>query len=253
MTDPLLRRYLSHQSRLVGAVEKRWPRGLAALPWPFSVAVSFLGGRADRWLVTDSQRTAERFLRRQRAELADLDSIETGQRESVYATRRRALNGEDLSHTVDAALDRAVTTLIARNREPRSLCEALATLYPTRLTPEALTKIGDFPPPGSSLAERVRADLHAAYVQREIEIGTDNLRAMEQRVLRAVLDLHWRRHLANLDLAYQDVMSRQPPLAGTVRAEEYRRAAERLHVNMTASIDQDLVGYLFHLKIAETN
>lgn len=159
----------------MGAVENRWPRGLAALPWPFSVAVSFLGGRADRWLVTDSQRTADRFQRRQRAELADLDSIETGQREAVYATRRRALSGEDLSHTINAAFGRAVTTVIERNRGPQSLCEALAILYPTRLTPEALTKIGDFPQPESSLAERVRADLQVAYVQRETEIGTDKV------------------------------------------------------------------------------
>jgi preprotein translocase subunit SecA len=130
------------------------------------------------------------------------------------------------------------------------LWTALRTLYPISLTVEEAVKtaggeLNDLT--REFLVEEIVADAHAAYDQREEELGTENTRELERRVLLSVLDRKWREHLYEMDYLQEGIglraMAQRDPLV------EYQREGFDMFTAMMDAIQEESVGFLFNLEV----
>ncbi|HEU5271820.1 MAG TPA: hypothetical protein VFU36_18005, partial [Jatrophihabitans sp.] len=130
------------------------------------------------------------------------------------------------------------------------LWTALRTLYPISLSIEEAVKTAggevndlsrDF------LVEEIVADAQAAYDQREEELGSENTRELERRVLLSVLDRKWREHLYEMDYLQEGIglraMAQRDPLV------EYQREGYDMFAAMMEAIQEESVGFLFNLEV----
>src|SRR5437763_10887904 len=118
------------------------------------------------------------------------DEVMNQQRSVIYTERRRVLNGEDLHEQVQHMIDDVIGAYVtgataegyAEDWDLDQLWSSLKQLYPVGITVEDLVE--ESGGEASTLdAEFLRArlieDAHAAYEQREEELGTEPMRELE--------------------------------------------------------------------------
>jgi preprotein translocase subunit SecA len=193
-----------------------------------------------------------------RKDVLKYDEVLNKQRTLIYDERRRVLAGEDLSAQVRGMITGVVTSYIEgataegypEEWDLEQLWTALRTLYPISLTIEEAIKTAggelndltrDF------LLEEIVADAQAAYDQREEELGPENTRELERRVLLSVLDRRWREHLYEMDYLQEGIglraMAQRDPLV------EYQREGYDMFAAMMEAIQEESVGFLFNLEV----
>jgi len=179
------------------------------------------------------------------------------QREVIYGERRRVLEGEDLREQIDHFMDDTVEAYVknatadgfAEEWDLDKLWTALGQLYPISLTVEELEEEnGDRAGiTADLLAEAVREDLHAKYVEREQQLGEPVMRELERRVVLSVLDRRWREHLYEMDYLQEGIGMRA--LAQRDPLVEYQREGFDMFSAMMEGIKEESVGYLFNLEV----
>jgi preprotein translocase subunit SecA len=203
-------------------------------------------------LVTDAianaQRQVESWNFQRRRNVLRYDEVLDEQRTVVYGTRRRILEGEQVRERVRGFLAGAVRDLVdrhcprgARPGELRELFAELRTLYPVGVRQEDvdLERTGR-----DGLQALLLGDADGAYQAREAELGAERFAELQRRILLLFLDRHWRQHLDEMD-ALQDVLwmlaiGQRDPLA------EYRRRAVATFQAMQASLEREVVPYVFY-------
>jgi preprotein translocase subunit SecA len=186
------------------------------------------------------------------------DEVMNKQRTVIYDERRQVLQGADLSDQIRPMITDVITSYVegaTASGYPEEwdldhLWTALKTLYPISLTiDEAIEQAGgeradltrEF------LVEELVADAHAAYDQREEELGAEVLRELERRVLLSVLDRKWREHLYEMDYLQEGIglraMAQRDPLV------EYQREGFDMFAAMMEAIKEESVGFLFNLEV----
>src|SRR5699024_7888974 len=99
----------------------------------------------------------------------------------------------------------------------------------------------------AELLEEILSDARIAYTRRETELGTDNLRELERRILMSVVDRKWREHLYEMDYLKEGIglraMAQRDPLI------EYQREGYDLFKAMLDAIREETVGFLFNLQV----
>jgi preprotein translocase subunit SecA len=193
-----------------------------------------------------------------RKDVLKYDEVLNKQRTLIYDERRQVLSGADLSSQVRSMITGVVTSYIEgatasgypEEWDLEQLWTALRTLYPISLTIEEAVKtaggeVNDLT--REFLVEEIVADAHAAYDQREEELGTDNTRELERRVLLSVLDRKWREHLYEMDYLQEGIglraMAQRDPLV------EYQREGYDMFTAMMDAIQEESVGFLFNLEV----
>jgi preprotein translocase subunit SecA len=186
------------------------------------------------------------------------DEVLNQQRTVIYNERRKILDGLDLSDqirpmietVIHGYIDAATGSGYAEEWDLDQLWTALRTLYPISLTvDEAIAQAG-----GSKsdltrelLVEELVADANAAYDAREEDLGEDVLRELERRVLLSVIDRKWREHLYEMDYLQEGIglraMAQRDPLV------EYQREGFAMFTAMMEGIQEESVGFLFHLEV----
>src|SRR5437764_5299967 len=186
------------------------------------------------------------------------DEVLNKQRQVIYAERKRVLNGEDLHEQVQHMIDDVVGAYVsgataegyAEDWDLDQLWASLKQLYPLGITVEDLVE--ESGGEASTLdAEFLRArlieDAHAAYEQREEELGTEPMRELERQVLLAVIDRKWREHLYEMDYLQEGVglraYAQRDPLV------EYQREGFDMFNQMLDGIKEEAVGFLFNLEV----
>src|SRR5204862_3578986 len=85
------------------------------------------------------------------------------------------------------------------------------------------------------------------YEAKELQIGSDQLREIERRVMLSVIDQHWREHLYEMDYLREGInlraMGQQDPLA------EWQREGFDMFEAMMEGIKDDFVRYVFRLQV----
>jgi len=185
------------------------------------------------------------------------DEVLNRQREVIYGERRRVLEGEDLREQIDHFMDDTVEAYVknatadgfAEEWDFDKLWAALGQLYPVGLTVEELEEEnGDRAGITSDLlAEAVREDLHAKYIEREQQLGEPVMRELERRVVLSVLDRRWREHLYEMDYLQEGIGMRA--LAQRDPLVEYQREGFDMFSAMMEGIKEESVGYLFNLEV----
>jgi len=193
-----------------------------------------------------------------RKDVLKYDEVLNKQRTLIYDERRKVLSGADLSEQIRSMITDVVTSYIEGETSSGypeewdldNLWTALRTLYPISLSVEEAVKTAggevndlsrDF------LVEEIVADAHAAYDQREEELGPENTRELERRVLLSVLDRKWREHLYEMDYLREGItlraMAQRDPLV------EYQKEGFDMFSAMMDGIREESVGFLFNLEV----
>jgi preprotein translocase subunit SecA len=184
------------------------------------------------------------------------DDVMSRQREVIYKERRAVLEGADLHEQVRTMIDQVVegyvggaTVGFPEEWNLEALWTALRTLYPISL------KLADLEEEAGgrdglereTLVERVRADAHRAYDEREAAFGAEVMRELERRVLLSVLDRKWREHLYEMDYLREGIglraYSQRDPLV------EYQREGFDMFNAMMDGIREESVAFLFNLEV----
>lgn len=185
------------------------------------------------------------------------DDVLSRQREVIYEQRRRVLEGEDLQEQVQHFIEDVVTAYVAESTgeghpeewDLDALWAALKAVYPVSIDAEEVVEsvggIGRLTT--ETLTTELLSDARIAYDEREAQLGEDNMRQLERRVILSVLDRKWREHLYEMDYLKEGIglraMAQRDPLV------EYQREGYQLFQAMTDGIKDEAVGFLFNLEV----
>ncbi len=197
------------------------------------------------------QREAQNF--EIRKNVLKYDDVINKQREAIYERRNQLLDGEDVSDLsrdfVESVVEAVVMEHVNIDLEPEewdleALVAMIATIYPTRLTPEhfdleTLTQ--------GEVLERFIEEALDVYDRRTAEIGEEEFRQIERRVLLNVLDTKWREHLYEMDYLQEGIglraVGQRDPLV------EYQREGFAMFQGIQDAIKEDFVRYMFHVQV----
>ena len=185
------------------------------------------------------------------------DDVMSRQRSVIYAERRRVLEGEDMAEQIQHFIGDVVTAYVegaTQDGTPEKwdldgLWTALKAVYPASVTPEEVVEEVGGPTrlTHDFLLEEVISDAKHAYVAREEQIGTENMRQLERRVVLSVLDRKWREHLYEMDYLKDGIglraMAQRDPLV------EYQREGFQLFAAMTEAIKEESISFLYNLEV----
>lgn len=185
------------------------------------------------------------------------DDVLSRQRTVIYDERRRVLEGENLEDQIQGFLTEVITdyvTAATTSHDPTewdldALWTALKAIFPISITVEEVEEAGDgrHNLKSAELLEEILSDARIAYTRRETELGTDNLRELERRILMSVVDRKWREHLYEMDYLKEGIglraMAQRDPLI------EYQREGYDLFKAMLDAIREETVGFLFNLQV----
>jgi preprotein translocase subunit SecA len=185
------------------------------------------------------------------------DDVLSRQRSVIYGERRRVLEGEDMAEQIQhfsadvltAYVDGATAEGNPETWDLDALWTALKAVYPVSITPAEVVEQAGGPARVSAelIKTEVISDAQHAYVEREEQIGTENMRQLERRVVLSVLDRKWREHLYEMDYLKEGIglraMAQRDPLV------EYQREGFQLFGAMTDAIKEESIGFLFNLEV----
>ena len=191
-----------------------------------------------------------------RKHVLQYDDVMNKQREIMYGERRKVLEGEDLSgHIAEMMRNIVESNLEIYTRQSKFAEEwdfeglemYLSKIFGLKkdvfygLEKETLTK--------ESLVDRILEKAEALYKKRESEFGVEQFREVERVVLLRVVDGKWMDHIDAMDQLRQGINLRAYGQQDPVRA--YKVEGFDMFDEMTRSIWEDTVGFLFHVAKAE--
>ncbi|MGB9859529.1 MAG: preprotein translocase subunit SecA, partial [Moorellaceae bacterium] len=189
-----------------------------------------------------------------RKHVLEYDDVLNQQREIIYRQRRQVLTGTDLSPIIEdmitTVVDRTIERFAGDSKYPEEWDWEGFLEYASKLflpgcdtslaqTLREMTK--------DEVYEFLREKALELYRQREKELGADTLRELERVILLKVVDAKWMDHLDAMDQLRQGIGLRaygqRDPLI------EYKFEAYQMFQEMIASIQEDVVRYLYHVRV----
>jgi preprotein translocase subunit SecA len=187
-----------------------------------------------------------------RKHLLEYDDVMNKQREIIYGIRRQILEGESQAETIDEwiddTLDATIETYAPGTTHPEdwdvaALSEALFREFDVRVAPADLTDLAS----RTELQELAAARVKTRREERERELGTELLRALERHVMLVVIDSQWKDHLLSIDHLKEGIGLRgygqRDPLT------EYKREAFDLFQAMVDRVKAAVVERLFKVQV----
>ena len=181
------------------------------------------------------------------------DDVINKQREAIYKRRNEILDGEDFEEQAEQWIHDVVESVVLEFANPdiqpeewdiEGLTNTMRTIYPTALTPQAFeleTLTTD------ELTERFNEEALEVYDRRADEIGEEEFRNIERRVLLSVLDSKWREHLYEMDYLQEGIglraIGQRDPLV------EYQNEGFTMFQGMQDEIKSEFVQYMFHVQV----
>jgi len=190
-----------------------------------------------------------------RKRLLEYDDVVSRQREYIYQTRYEVLTseGDVLHQRLTKMLDEAVVAVVDEfcpdENNPNTwnieeLYQKLFTVFPVpaHITVETLESFDTL----AALEEHVLEAAHSAQEAKIGEFGAD-LARVERFVLLRALDLHWQRHLTDLDILREGIglmsIAQRDPLV------EYKREAFAMFDVMQEQIKLQATQDIFRVQI----
>ncbi|MBI2168780.1 MAG: preprotein translocase subunit SecA [Actinobacteria bacterium] len=181
------------------------------------------------------------------------DEVMNEQRKVVYAIRQKVLEGKELKaeaiEAIEEALAHAIDTYCGEEHsedwDREGLLAHVGSYFQTSLTAGQIAEIDDL----EDLEKAFVDDAVAQYEAKEAQIGAEQLREVERRVMLSVLDRHWREHLYEMDYLQEGInlraMGQKDPLT------EWQREGYDMFEAMMALVADDFVKYVFHLEVVK--
>lgn len=187
-----------------------------------------------------------------RKHLLEYDDVMNKQREIIYGMRRQILEGESQADTIADWIEEVSASTAdpyaAADAHPEDwdlpgLVEGINQQFGFRFPVPSIEDV----PTRSALDEEVLTAVRARYEQREAELGTDLLRALERHEMLIVIDQQWKDHLLSIDHLKEGIGLRgygqRDPLT------EYKREAFDLFQAMVERVKTSVVERLFKVQV----
>ena len=187
-----------------------------------------------------------------RKHLLEYDDVMNKQREIIYGMRRQILDGASQADTVAEWMEDIVGGTLdgyapeeahAEEWDLPGLGEALHRQFDLRIPPARYEDVVS----RDGLHELVTDAVKARYAEREHELGTELLRALERHEMLIVLDTQWKDHLLSIDHLKEGIGLRgygqRDPLT------EYKKEAFDLFQDMVERVKGAVVERLFKVQV----
>ncbi|MGZ4213091.1 MAG: preprotein translocase subunit SecA [Actinomycetota bacterium] len=181
------------------------------------------------------------------------DDVINKQREAIYGRRNELLDGEDIEEQAEQWIRDVVEAVVLEFANPDiqpeewdldALAITMRTVYPTAMSAESFDR--QFLTV-EELTDRFADEALEVYDRRADEIGEEEFRNIERRVLLSVLDSKWREHLYEMDYLQEGIglraIGQRDPLV------EYQNEGFQMFQAMQSEIKQEFVQYMFHVQV----
>ena len=191
-----------------------------------------------------------------RKNLLDYDQVNNEQREIIYKERRRVLDGESMrdtifkmiADTVENCVDTCISSDIPKEEwDLNELNQLILSMIPMQaVTPEDVDSVKN----NKELKHLLKERAVKLYEAKETEFPEpEQFRELERVVLLKVIDRKWMDHIDDMDQLRQGIglqsYGQRDPLV------EYKMAGFDMFDEMTASIQEDTIRLLYHVKIEQ--
>jgi preprotein translocase subunit SecA len=204
--------------------------------------------------VENAQKQIEEVNYERRKNVLKYDDVMNAQREVVYEGRREILEGQDLRDKavqfVEDVVSATVETYCAPETYPEDwdldgLEPAIAEVYPVSVTREQLDEAATV----DEVEVLYLEDALVRFDEKETSVGAPAMRELERVVLLNITDTKWREHLYEMDYLQEGIHLRAYAQKDPIT--EYRREAFTMFEEMTDSIKQDFVRYIYRVEIVQ--
>jgi preprotein translocase subunit SecA len=196
----------------------------------------------------------QNFLIRKR--VLDYDDVMNEQRRVIYAYRDEVLEGRDIGEQareeIANMLERTVAEFTAgeyiEEWDLEGLFARIEEIFPVSFG------LGDVDPNRSDrieLTRRLTEDALRLYDQREQEIGSEVMRALERYLLLATIDQRWREHLYDMDYLREGIGLRSAAQVDPLVA--YKNEAFSLFQDLMNTVWADFARMVYNVEIAVTD
>ena len=191
-----------------------------------------------------------------RKNLLEYDQVMNDQREIIYKERRRVLDGENMrdaifkmiTDRVENCVDTCISSDIPKEEwDLNELNQLILSMIPMQaVTPEDVDSVKN----NKELKHLLKERAVKLYEAKETEFPEpDQFRELERVVLLKVIDRKWMDHIDDMDQLRQGIglqsYGQRDPLV------EYKMAGFDMFDEMTASIQEDTIRLLYHVKIEQ--
>lgn len=192
-----------------------------------------------------------------RKNLLDYDQVNNDQREVIYKERRRVLDGENMRDVIFSMINETAEEIVNRNIsedlpptewDMKALNQELFDIFPIEkivLSEEDKKHLQK-----QDLIQRIKEECTNLYEEKETEFPEpEMIREAERVILLKVIDRKWMDHIDDMDQMRQSIGLRaygqRDPLV------EYKFAGYDMFNDMTASIRQDTVKAMMHIRVEQ--
>ena len=191
-----------------------------------------------------------------RKNLLEYDQVMNDQREIIYKERRRVLDGENMrdaifkmiTDRVENCVDTCISSDIPKEEwDLNELNQLILSMIPMQaVTPEDVDSVKN----NKELKHLLKERAVKLYEAKETEFPEpEQFRELERVVLLKVIDRKWMDHIDDMDHLRQGIglqsYGQRDPLV------EYKMAGFDMFDEMTASIQEDTIRLLYHVKIEQ--
>ena len=191
-----------------------------------------------------------------RKNLLEYDQVMNDQREIIYKERRRVLDGENMrdaifkmiTDRVENCVDTCISSDIPKEEwDLNELNQLILSMIPMQaVTPEDVDSVKN----NNELKHLLKERAVKLYEAKETEFPEpEQFRELERVVLLKVIDRKWMDHIDDMDQLRQGIglqsYGQRDPLV------EYKMAGFDMFDEMTASIQEDTIRLLYHVKIEQ--
>jgi preprotein translocase subunit SecA len=231
--------------RLFATGAMSWVMG-KALPEDVPIEARMVTKAIERAQNTVEARNAEI-----RKNVLEYDEVMNEQRKVIYKRREQILQGVDLRQealdNLRQAVEHAVgvfcSTPYQEDWDVEGLVNEIAAYYPTKFTADELLEAAT----PEMIVESLYTEGLEYYEAREADLGEENLREIERRVMLSIIDQQWREHLYEMDYLQEGInlraMGQQDPLVA------WKMEGYEMFSQMMAGIADDFVKYVMHLEV----
>jgi preprotein translocase subunit SecA len=191
----------------------------------------------------------QHFLIRKR--VLEYDDVMNQQREIIYEYRDRILEGQDMSEVARTQIADAVERIcheymegdFQEEWELESLLDRLGEIY------DVSYELDDIQEGESreSLIAKLREDVVNAYNEREEELGSELMRALERFMLLQIIDERWREHLHDMDYLREGIHLRGFAQIDPLVA--YKNEGFEMFTALMNNIWDEFARYVFNVEV----
>ncbi|WP_028915941.1 preprotein translocase subunit SecA [Pseudoxanthomonas sp. J31] len=190
-----------------------------------------------------------------RKNLLDFDDVNNDQRKVIYAQRDELLEADSVKENIDGILGDVVNELVTRFVPPESVDEqwdlpgleaALEGELGLRMDLQGLARSSE-ELDAEAIERHVQQAVAALFEEKERQLGSETMRALEKHIMLTVLDQGWKEHLARMDYLRQGIHLRG--YAQKQPKQEYKREAFELFSEMLDNVKRQVISLLARVRI----